>query len=262
MSRAKNRLKSFFFVILIVSCPVCPASSGWSEDLSIQVQEPIRQSIQIRQKTQQSTDQWAEERTRLETRFKALQEEQQKLLSAKNDLNEKVALQRTGLEKLKNKAKEVSRISDELLPYLQSIHRQMANQVDGDLPFLCDERRDRLQKVKEVLDDDRVPISEKFRRLMEVLFVEAEYGNTVEVYKEKISVDGKDILADIFRLGRLSLFFRSLDQTNTGYYDLSHSSWQIFPGNFNKTINTAIEIGAKRRPADLVTLPVGRIVVR
>ena len=48
----------------------------------------------------------------------------------------------------------------------------------------------------------------------------------------------------------------------TGFYDLGEGKWNTLPMEANKDIHAAIEIGAKRRPADIVTLPLGRIVVQ
>ena len=97
---------------------------------------------------------------------------------------------------------------------------------------------------------------------MEALFIETEYGNTVEVYQQRIMVEGKSILVDIFRLGRISLFFQTLDQTQSGYFNQAQSVWKTLPAEYNREINAAIEIGTKRRSADLLNLPVGRIVLK
>ncbi|MCP4686980.1 MAG: DUF3450 domain-containing protein, partial [Desulfobacterales bacterium] len=101
---------------------------------------------------------------------------------------------------------------------------------------------------------------ERFRKVMEALFVEAEYGNTVEVYQEKIVLEGKTVLADIFRLGRISLFFQTLDQTTAGFFDPAQAAWRAAPSNYRREIDAAMEMGAKRRPVELLSLPLGRIV--
>ena len=234
--------------------------SGTCEDFSDRIQKPVKKSLYIRQQTQKVEDQWAEERAKLEAEFKALQNRQEILLSTKKDLNKKIALHAQRIETLETEIKEISRISDELSPYLNRVYTKIIEFINNDLPFLEEERRHRMQKIQSVLDDEGVPTGEKFRKVMEALFVEAEYGNTVEIYREKISVKGKEILADIFRLGRLSLFFQSIDKKTSGFYDASQSAWKLLPPKYNKSIQTAMEMGAKRRSVDLLSLPVGRVV--
>ncbi|MBN1932836.1 MAG: DUF3450 domain-containing protein [Desulfobacterales bacterium] len=236
--------------------------SGTCEDFSDQIQKPIKKSLQSRQQTQKAEDQWAEERVKLEVEFKALQNQQEILFSTKEDLNKKLAFRTQQIKTLETEIKEISRISDELSPYLNVVYAKLIEFINNDLPFLTEERRHRVQKIQTVLDDEKVPTSEKFRKVMEALFVEAEYGNTVEIYREKISVTGKEILADIFRLGRLSLFFQSIDKKTTGFYDGSESVWKLLPQKYNKSIQMAMDMGAKRRSVDLLSLPVGRVVVQ
>ncbi|MBU4052927.1 MAG: DUF3450 domain-containing protein, partial [Proteobacteria bacterium] len=113
-----------------------------------------------------------------------------------------------------------------------------------------------------ILKDSSIKISEKFRRLSEALMVEAEYGGTLDVYPETIGLGGKEIQMRIFRLGRIALFCQSLDRKDSGIYDVSDGKWQVLPGRYNKDMDKAMEIGSKRRPAELVTLPLGRMAVK
>ncbi|MBU1567791.1 MAG: DUF3450 domain-containing protein, partial [Proteobacteria bacterium] len=94
---------------------------------------------------------------------------------------------------------------------------------------------------------------------LEALLVEAEYGNTIEVYQETIGLDGREVLVDIFRLGRVGLFFQTLDQKSCGFYNVAIAAWQPLATAYNRTLLAAMEIGAKRRPVELLTLPLGRI---
>jgi hypothetical protein len=97
---------------------------------------------------------------------------------------------------------------------------------------------------------------------METLLIEAEYGNTIEVYQETIAVEDQSILVNIFRLGRISIFYQTLDEKSSGFYDISLEAWRQLPRSYNHGIQTAINIGAKRQPVELLTLPLGRIAVR
>ena len=142
---------------------------------------------------------------------------------------------------------------------MNEVFGRLKGLVDGGLPFLEEERTTRIEKLGVMLEDPDVTVSEKFRKLMEAVQIEAEYGNTIEVYPQQIILGGKEIQTHIFRLGRISLFCQSLDQKTCGFFDLSENQWKILPKKYNRDIHTAIEIGSKRRPADLVDLPLGRI---
>jgi hypothetical protein len=107
-----------------------------------------------------------------------------------------------------------------------------------------------------------VAISEKYRKVMEALLVEAEYGFTIEAYQETITIDGQPLLADIFRLGRISLFYQSLDRKRCGFYNAAKGVWQSLDTVHNPAIQAALDIAAKRRPVELLSLPVGRMVLQ
>jgi prefoldin subunit 5 len=248
--------------VLILFCLILLSGSAGSEDFPDTVKKPIKKSITVRQDTQKAEDRWAEEKATLETQFEALQQEQEELTLIRDQLRKRVDSYKTTIASLENKITEISRISGELLPYLEEVFDRMANRIDSDLPFLQDERRQRLKNLRKTLDDPEISSSEKFRKTMEALFIETEYGNTVEVYQQRIMIEGKSILVDIFRLGRISLFFQSLDQTQSGYFNQAQSVWKTLPAEYNREINAAIEIGTKRRSADLLNLPVGRIVLK
>lgn len=250
-------MKPFTFLAACLLCLCGPASAS---DFPSAVKQPIQESIAVRQKTQKAEDKWALEKSHLEAEYDALMNQQTQLISIQEELNKKVASQQASCASLKTKIAEISTISKELMPHLEETYLQLKQRVESDLPFLVEERQKRVENLRNVLDDAQVPTSEKFRKVMEALFIEAEYGNTVEVYQERIFIKEKDILVNIFRLGRISLFFQSLDKTLTGYYNQARSEWTLLPKKFNREIDAAIAIGMKRRSVDILNLPIGRII--
>jgi hypothetical protein len=94
---------------------------------------------------------------------------------------------------------------------------------------------------------------------MEALIVEAEYGSSIDVYSDMIKVEEKDIQVKILRLGRLSLFFQSLDFKYVGYFNRAELKWMILPKKYNSSLNAAFEIGLKYRPIQLLCLPLGKV---
>ena len=131
--------------------------------------------------------------------------------------------------------------------------------VADDLPFQLAERRSRIEKLRKLRDDPEVTVSEKLRKVLEAMLVETEYGTTVEMYQQSIAVNGKETLVNIFRLGRVVLFYQTFDLKSCGFYNVATSQWDPLPQSYNREIAFAMDIGAKRRPVELLTLPVGRI---
>jgi hypothetical protein len=76
-----------------------------------------------------------------------------------------------------------------------------------------------------------------------------------------VDLEGEQVLVEVLRLGRLALFCRTLDGRTTGLFDVATERWRVLPGKFNRDIERAADIAAKRRPVELLRLPIGRIVL-
>ncbi|ETR71431.1 MAG: hypothetical protein OMM_08132 [Candidatus Magnetoglobus multicellularis str. Araruama] len=118
-----------------------------------------------------------------------------------------------------------------------------------------------MQRLKETLKDEKISLAERYRKAMEALLIEAEYGNTIEVYQEKIKLEQKELLGNIFRLGRISLFFITLDHKTAAYFNVAQKKWTVLDNRYLADVHAAIEMGSKRRPIELLCLPIGKLIV-
>ncbi len=224
-----------------------------------QIKKPVAESIRIRQDTQEQEQKWRDDREKLLARHDGLEETKKRLTLQRAALDEKVDGLKTRIAGKEKQLADIEGIQKEITPMIAALIKELTEFVAADLPFLGEERRNRLVRLVELRDDPEVAVSEKFRKVLEALLVEAEYGNTIEVYQETIATGGRDMLVNIFRLGRVGLFFQSIDHKSSGFYNVAAASWQPLPGEYNRPVAGAMEIGAKRRPAELLTLPLGRI---
>ena len=138
----------------------------------------------------------------------------------------------------------------------------MTEVIEQDLPFLPEERGKRLVALAPVLEDPAIRLSEKYRKVMEALLVEAEYGFTCDVSQQTISIGGAPVLVEILRFGRLGLFYLSLDKRQCGFYNVATASWQPLAVRYLPEIRKAVAIGLKQQPPELLDLPLGRVVKR
>lgn len=253
------RLWGIVMLLFFLSCPLpCQAESG---GLRQQIVDPVAESISIRKKTQKEEEQWREDRQKMAAEYEQLQWQKEQLQERHRLLDEKVTGTRGRIAVKEKQLADIEQMQATIVPVIADLIADLGNFVAGDVPFLTGERRKRLQRLQELGDDPEVSVSEKFRKVMEALLIEAEYGNTIEVYQETITTEGRDILVDVFRLGRLGLFFQTLDRRMCGFYNVASSLWQPLPPSYNRSLETAVEIGAKRRPVELLTLPLGRIAL-
>ncbi len=226
------------------------------------VKQPVETSISIRQKTQKQEEQWRNDRETLLNRYEALERQLSELEIQKRALEETKEAARKRIAGKEKQLADIEQIQLKIVPLIEKQMDLLAAHLDADLPFLPEERQQRIERLTALRHDPDVAVSEKLRKVFEALMVEAEYGSTIEVYQQTIAIDDRDMLVDIFRLGRMSLFFQTLDQSVCGYYDQAADAWKRLPATYNKTIQTAIAIGTKRQSVELLTLPLGRIHVQ
>lgn len=224
-----------------------------------EIKKPVAESIRIRRDTQEQEEKWRDDKEKLLARYDRLEEMKKQLGTRQAELEDKVKGARGRIAAKEKQLADIEAIQRDIAPLIDSLIEELESFVAGDLPFLAKERRTRLDRLAELRDDPEVAVSEKFRKVLEAMLVEAEYGNTIEVYRQAIALDGRETMVDIFRLGRVGLFYQTLDHTSCGFYSVATSSWQPLPGEYTRAVAAAIEIGAKRRPAELLTLPLGRI---
>ncbi len=255
-----NQTLGLILIIFLIFIPTVP--HGLCQDHTAgKATQKVAKALQIRQQAQKERVGWEGEKTKLVLEFERLQQQHAALKQQNSDLLSKEALLVELNRELLKKQEALIRVRKELMPFILDIFARLDTLVTNDPPLLKEERTKRLVTLDKVIKDPEVTISEKYRKAMEALFIEAEYGNTIEVYQDKVSVGDEEILGNIFRLGRVSLFFLSLDQTTCAVFNPGTTQWQIQPETVLPSIRSAVEIGSKHRPVELLSLPLGRLVV-
>ena len=250
-------LLSFF----ISSSSLHPAWSAPAETGADRLLGEVSETIEVRKQTQKEEDAWAGKKAELMARLRSLEAEREHLSEVKDRTIRAIETEQALIAEAKRKIREAARIREGLESYLASVVTELEAFIQQDLPFLKDEREARLASISDTLSHSEKTAAEKYRRVMEALQVETEYGRTVEVYQETVDIEGQSILMDIFRLGRLSLFCQSPDGKMVGHYDRTEGQWIELTSKYRQEINKAVDMARKQRTVDLVRLPIGRIVV-
>lgn len=250
------------YVRLSVTILVLSVNCGWASPFAEQVTVPVSETLKVQQQSQRQADDWQSQRLTLVAELTTLQGQQRQLESKIAEQSLHVDAEQRSIEQLRRTIAESKRLTDEMTPFLTETYDLIAQQVEQDLPFLEQERQLRLLHLNEALDDPQLAVGEKFRRTMEVVRVETEYGLDIEVVQQSLVVDGRDLLMNQLRIGRLALFAQSLDGDKSVIYDMALQRWQPLESQYNKELGRAIEMGQKHRPIDLLTLPLGKVVSR
>ncbi len=244
-----------FTMLMLLLLVVLPVYGGTIK----KAQKQVKMSIDTQQETQKKQENWDLEKQELMVIYNGLILENETLKTTNETLSQDEIKYHALIKSLEQEKIESLRIQREMLPFLKLTLDKLEKRIQMDVPFLQKERHLRLQKLKDTIEDIDTGIGEKYRKVMEALFVEAEYGNTIEVYQEKILVSGHGVLGNILRLGRVSLLFLSLDQTSAAMFNVGQNLWIPLDKSYVPSLVAGVEMTTKRRPVGLISLPLGRL---
>ncbi len=242
-------------LVLLIAASGLSTARGQSENPT----GTVRETVDQRQATQESADNWSDEKSELIRRYQASEAAVKWLRQQRDEEAARDAALTEHVLELQRRLVEAQRLESSIQDTLAAIVHNLERSINEGLPFLPQERQIRLATVKNDLIQPNSSAAEKLRRVLEVLQVEASFGTTVEVYQDGISVGGQDIHVDILRLGRLSLFWQTPDGGRAGLFDPAVGQWVELLGSANRNIGIAMEMASRMRPVSLIDLPLGSI---
>ena len=162
------------------------------------------------------------------------------------------------IESILVKIDELDQTNQRIVPFMLRMIDGLENFIQLDLPFLLDERRDRLNNLKVTMDRGDISTSEKFRLIIEAYKTELEYGRTIEAYRDNILIDDVETSADFLRIGRIALTYLTVDGSKGGYWDTNSQSWEKASSSIKRSTADALKVASKQAPPALIKIPVYR----
>ena len=224
-----------------------------------QLTDTVQKTVETHQQTQKKQQAWAEEKTNLAADYRSLKAQVEYLEKKKAFEEKELAELGEGIAELERRMVESVRLNDSLQDSLNAVMGQLEGWIHRDIPFLMEERRARLSSVRDAIARPDVMPAEKLRRVLEALQVEANYGNLADVSQEKLVIGGEEIFADVVRVGRVSVFWRSPDGRRVGEWDRASQSWVELDSKYVNAINELREMVLRLRSTKVASLPLGRI---
>ena len=154
-----------------------------------------------------------------------------------------------------NQIDELDNININLIPIMLKMIDALDKFVSLDIPFLIEERTDRVSSLKTIMDRGDISTSEKFRKVTEAYQIESDYGRTIEAYRSEVNFEGEVFNADFLRVGRVSLAFVTSNGDKAGYWNKSTKSWEESSASVKRSTIDGLKIALKQAPPTLITIP-------
>jgi hypothetical protein len=235
----------------LTSLPFIAAAGALEEAIDTQVN-----TDQAAQQSQQRIDALADGTTDMVAEYREVLQQTQSLKAYNDQLQTLVNSQRSELTSIAEQLKNIETTQRDIVPLMTQMIDVLEQFVALDLPFLQEERTNRIVALKTMMGRADVSLSEKYRRIMEAYQVETEYGRTIEAYQAELPSNGDKRTVDFLRIGRTSLYYLTLDGREAGIWDAANQSWQTLPDSYLQAVADGLKVARKQLPPDLLVLPV------
>mgnify|MGYP000545460967 CR=1 FL=1 len=188
--------------------------------------------------------------------FKTLNKEIEGLNVYNAQLRKQIANQNQEMLDLNQAIDEVSVIERQITPLMLNMIDGLAQFITLDVPFLEEERSNRILDLRNLMDRADIAPSEKFRRVMEAYQVEMDYGRTIEAYPGLKMIDGAERSVDFLRIGRTALIYQTRDASKQGVWNKQTRQWEELDSGYKTQIAKGLRIAKKQLAPDLLMVPV------
>jgi hypothetical protein len=220
-------------------------------DSSVQVEVQINQASE---KSQQRVSSLAQQTQDLLYEYRAVVRETEALRIYNDNLERIVTDQRDEIQSINRQLAGLEETNRGVVPLMLEMIDVLDRIVEADIPFRIDERRERVARLRDMMDQAEVTASEKYRRVMEAYQSELEFGRTTESYSEKLPTTGQTV--EFLRVGRTLLVYQSSDAAITGWFNPVTRAFEDLPDRYRLEVQDGLAIARNEKAPDLVMLPV------
>jgi len=236
---------------MMVMLLLLPGAYAQVLEASVKTETGINKAASVSQKrvtrlAQQTADLLAE--------YRAVVRETESLKIYNDNLEKVVMDQREEVVSINQQLNGLEATNRGIVPLMLEMIDTLDKIVESDMPFRLEERRARVVRLRDMMDQADVTASEKYRRVMEAYQGEMEYGRTTEAYAEALPSTGQTV--DFLRIGRTLLIYQSSDQVTTGWFNPATRKYEDLPDRYRLEVKEGLAIARNEKAPNLVMLPV------
>ena len=90
---------------------------------------------------------------------------------------------------INNQLEEFALIERGIVPLMLDSIETIDKFIDLDVPFLLEERKARVARLRTIMDQADITVSEKYRQIMDAYQIETSYSSDIESYTVFLEID-------------------------------------------------------------------------
>lgn len=164
--------------------------------------------------------------------------------------------QQENIASLQRQIDGVDKVKQGVVPLMYKMIDTLEAFIKLDVPVNLITRQERIDNLREVMNDSNVTTSEQFRLVLEAYEIEANYGTIFAAYQGELDLNGSKITVDFVHMGRVALVAQSLDYKHAWVWNNETRSWDELGDEYQRTVTDTIRMARQQLPMDLTKLPV------
>lgn len=218
---------------------------------SVQVESRINEDSAV---SQVRVSNLARQTQDLLAEYRSVVRETESLKIYNDNLESIVVDQREEIQSINSQLAGLEETNRGVVPLMLDMIETMDQIVEADIPFRIDERRARVERLRDMMDEAEVTASEKYRRIVEAYQGELEFGRTTEAYSATLPTTGQTV--EFLRVGRTLLVYQTSDAATTGWFNPVTREYEKLPERYRLEVKDGLAIARNEKAPDLVMLPV------
>ena len=171
-------------------------------------------------------------------------------------LGQVIASQDEELASLQRQIDSVEEVGRAVTPLMLKMIEALDNFVALDVPFLLEERKNRVNSLRVLMRQSDVAEPERYRRILEAYQIEGDYGRTIDAHPGTINKDGVDVPVDFLRIGRIGLMYKTRDAAEYGVWNHEKKQYETLESSdYANWIDEGLRVAKKQSAPQLIRVP-------
>jgi len=256
MKRCKFSSRQITTAALAASV-IAVAGGVFAQSVTVdQVLQADQRRLNLAQESQERINQVVEGARSLTDQYRAVNKEIDGLKVYNRLMTAQTNGQNATLEDISISMDQVDVINRQIFPLMERMIDGIEQSIALDIPFLMEERTDRVASLKETMERSDVSVAEKFRKVMEAYQIENDYGSSNEYYTQSLEIGGQVREYNMLRIGRIGLYFQSDDTSVTGWWNAELGEYEELGNEHRNEVRKGIRVARQLIAPELVLLPV------
>ena len=256
MKRCKFSSRQITTATLAASV-IAVAGGVFAQSVTVdQVLQADQRRLNLAQESQERINQVVEGARSLTDQYRAVNKEIDGLKVYNRLMTAQTNGQNATLEDISISMDQVDVINRQIFPLMERMIDGLEQSIALDIPFLMEERTNRVASLKDTMERSDVSVAEKFRKVMEAYQIENDYGSSNDYYTHSLEIDGSTREYNMLRIGRIGLYFQSDDTSVTGWWNAELGAYEELGNEHRNEVRKGIRVARQLIAPELILLPI------